>query len=239
MGLVILWWAEPVWLSSLRAKQKCKTYRNEFLPTLIQMIQLYDVKRTRHFVSTLLTGVLMFHLTWVTTVCASPEGVDTQRSKRELDSDFFPYNPLWAQLGDMHGSIGDPATFARTIVAGQDVDLVSKLLYIITYFIRCSEVCERVKQRPPVWSDTRRSVPAQSRREDHAIENGMAASTRDRATANNPGEAASGNVRSDYVRTYSSVNPNFPSDGGSDGEHRPVKVGSPLALDVWFAFPWV
>ncbi|XP_068816109.1 folliculin-interacting protein 1 isoform X3 [Struthio camelus] len=78
-----------------------------------------------------------------------------------------PYNPLWAQLeaamasdlerrhfsnswdardplfpGDLYGAIGSPVRLAKTVVVGKRHDLVQRLLYFLTYFIRCSELQE-------------------------------------------------------------------------------------------------
>ncbi|KAG7215888.1 hypothetical protein INR49_002524 [Caranx melampygus] len=53
-----------------------------------------------------------------------------------------PYNPLWAQLGDLYGAIGSPVRLSRTVVVGRRQELVQRLLYILTYFIRCSELLE-------------------------------------------------------------------------------------------------
>lgn len=43
---------------------------------------------------------------------------------------------------DLYGAIGLPLKLARTVVVGKKADLVKKLLYILTYFIRCSDVQE-------------------------------------------------------------------------------------------------
>ncbi|CAG5117099.1 unnamed protein product, partial [Candidula unifasciata] len=53
-----------------------------------------------------------------------------------------PYNPLWAQLGDLYGAIGLPLKISRTVVVGKKADVVKRFLYILSYFIRCSEVQE-------------------------------------------------------------------------------------------------
>lgn len=53
-----------------------------------------------------------------------------------------PYNPLWAQLSDMYGAIGFPPRLARTIVTGKKADIIYKFLFVLTYFIRCSEIHE-------------------------------------------------------------------------------------------------
>lgn len=45
-------------------------------------------------------------------------------------------------LGDLYGSIGSPVRLSRTVVVGRRQELVQRLLYVLTYFIRCSELLE-------------------------------------------------------------------------------------------------
>lgn len=42
----------------------------------------------------------------------------------------------------MYGAIGYPLKIARTIIVGKKADIVRKILYILSYFIRCSDVHE-------------------------------------------------------------------------------------------------
>ena len=44
--------------------------------------------------------------------------------------------------GDLYGAIGSPVRLSRTVVLGRRQDLVQRLLYVLTYFIRCSELLE-------------------------------------------------------------------------------------------------
>ncbi|OWK11580.1 hypothetical protein Celaphus_00003398 [Cervus elaphus hippelaphus] len=44
--------------------------------------------------------------------------------------------------GDLYGAIGSPVRLARTVVVGKRQDMVQRLLYFLTYFIRCSELQE-------------------------------------------------------------------------------------------------
>lgn len=55
-------------------------------------------------------------------------------------SKFHPYNVLWAQLGDLYGSIGNPTRLAKTIVCGAHTVTVNKVLSVLTYFVRCGEI---------------------------------------------------------------------------------------------------
>lgn len=102
----------------------------------------------------MLTGILTYHLGWVTTVAAynskSKENAGAiaseQRAKLLEVSHKHPYNALWGQLGDLYGAIGNPPKLSRTIIYGQEKMMIEKLLYVMTYFIRCSEVRRATKR---------------------------------------------------------------------------------------------
>lgn len=49
---------------------------------------------------------------------------------------------LFSVVGDLYGAIGSPVRLAKTVVVGKRQDLVQRLLYFLTYFIRCSELQE-------------------------------------------------------------------------------------------------
>lgn len=59
-------------------------------------------------------------------------------------SKFHPYNVLWAQLGDLYGSIGNPSRLAKTIICGAHTVTINKVLNVLTYFVRCGEI-QRIK----------------------------------------------------------------------------------------------
>lgn len=54
--------------------QQKPDYETSLMKELMQLIQQYDNKAHNYFISTLLTGVLMHHLSWVHTV-APPEAI--------------------------------------------------------------------------------------------------------------------------------------------------------------------
>jgi hypothetical protein len=61
-------------------------------------------------------------------------------------SKSHPYNPLWAQLGELYGALGFPVKIAKTVVASgaRKLELLNRILSSLTYFIRCSEVEKQV-----------------------------------------------------------------------------------------------
>uniref|UniRef100_A0A452J5U6 UDENN FNIP1/2-type domain-containing protein n=1 Tax=Gopherus agassizii TaxID=38772 RepID=A0A452J5U6_9SAUR len=137
--------AEPVWLtmmsSTLEKNQLCQRFLKEFT-LLIEQIN------KNQFLAALLTAVLTYHLAWVPTVMPvdhlpikafSEKG--TSQSVNLL-AKSHPYNPLWAQLGDLYGAIGSPVRLTRTVIVGKHKELVQRILYVLTYFLRCSELQE-------------------------------------------------------------------------------------------------
>ncbi|XP_047462745.1 folliculin-interacting protein 1 isoform X2 [Mugil cephalus] len=137
--------AEPVWLTMMSGasekNQLCGQFMREFS-------LLMEQASKNQFLPALLTAILTNHLAWVPTVM--PNGQPPikifleKHSSQSVDmlAKTHPYNPLWAQLGDLYGAIGSPVRLSRTVVVGRRQDLVQRLLYVLTYFIRCSELLE-------------------------------------------------------------------------------------------------
>jgi len=100
------------------------------------------------FLSILLSTVLKHHLSWVYTVLPSNEldsstqNVNLLRKQRANWTAILektnPYNPLWAQLGDLHGAVNNPLKLVRTVIVGKNKELIERLLFLLSYFIRCS-----------------------------------------------------------------------------------------------------
>jgi len=126
--------------------------------------KLNGPKQSRMFLNRLISTVLKHNLSWLNTVVPSLEN-DSQSESSSLSSSSCtspttnasnhrlrkkrvnwtqhlertnPYNPLWAQLGDLHGAIGDPLSLTRTVIIGENRELVTRILFVLSYFIRCS-----------------------------------------------------------------------------------------------------
>ncbi|EDV96572.1 uncharacterized protein LOC6557094 isoform X2 [Drosophila grimshawi] len=149
----------PVWLSITTSGSKySKTVAERFIKELCDLLSFADTKDSNFFISTMLTGILTYHLGWVATVSAfnssssrrstaSPSTAAIERRAKLLQvSQKHPYNALWAQLGDLYGAIGMPPKLARTVIYGSEKMWVEKLLNVLTYFIRCSEVRRAAKR---------------------------------------------------------------------------------------------
>ncbi|XP_044136839.1 folliculin-interacting protein 1 isoform X2 [Bufo gargarizans] len=137
--------SEPVWLTMMSGSPEKNHLCQRFMKELAFLME-YTSKT--QFLPALITAVLTNHLAWVPTVM--PNGQPPikifleKHSSQSVDllAKTHPYNPLWAQLGDLYGAIGSPVRSSRTVVVGKRQDLVQKLLYFLTYFIRCSELQE-------------------------------------------------------------------------------------------------
>lgn len=46
---------------------------------------------------------------------------------------------------DLYGAIGFPLKLSRTVIVGKKADLVKKILFVLSYFIRCSDILESVE----------------------------------------------------------------------------------------------
>ncbi|VDK79177.1 unnamed protein product [Litomosoides sigmodontis] len=134
----------PVWLSLMNEKEYAST-ANNFCTNLAALICEYDLKSTRYFISTLLSCVLMNHLAWVASVTPSEDCEDLHRSllmgtSGSSDCMRYPYNAQLAQYMEISGNVGGAARLARTVIIGNDMKLVTHLLYVLTYFVRCSAI---------------------------------------------------------------------------------------------------
>ncbi|XP_053385365.1 folliculin-interacting protein 2-like isoform X2 [Mercenaria mercenaria] len=144
--------SEPVWLNMMSYSSYRYMLCDKFLKEFVFLVNKYENKSTNFFMSTLITAVLTHHLAWVPTVMpagGSPSATYLDKhSAKWVDTlaKSHPYNPLWAQLGDLYGAIGFPLKLSRTVIVGKKADLVKKILYILTYFIRCSDILEATEQ---------------------------------------------------------------------------------------------
>ncbi|XP_028658484.2 folliculin-interacting protein 2-like isoform X1 [Erpetoichthys calabaricus] len=137
--------SEPVWLTMMSHTSEKKPLCQCFMKELTLLI---EQSSKNQFLSALLTAVLTNHLAWVPTVMPNDhppiKAFSEKHTSLSVDmlSKSHPYNPLWAQLGDLYGAIGSPVRLTRTVVLGKRRELVQRVLYILTYFIRCSELQE-------------------------------------------------------------------------------------------------
>ncbi|XP_042238034.1 uncharacterized protein LOC121876739 [Homarus americanus] len=150
----------PVWLGLLGKPSTSdrQTLCSTFVDTLASVLTTFDTKQTNFFVSKLLTAVLTHHLGWVSTVAPGDHVVCTptaaQASWVERLNESHPYNAIWAQLCELNGAVGYPPRAARTLLVGSNASLLARLLTILSYVIRCSQVVEQDIQSHHMGSNT-------------------------------------------------------------------------------------
>ncbi|XP_033889908.3 folliculin-interacting protein 2-like isoform X2 [Acipenser ruthenus] len=136
---------EPVWLTMMSHTVEKRQLCQRFLKDLTL---LAEQTSKNQFLSGLLTAVLTYHLAWVPTVMPNDhppiKAFSEKHTSQSVDllAKSHPYNPHWAQLGDLYGAIGSPVRLTRTVVVGKRRELVQRFLYVLTYFIRCSDLQE-------------------------------------------------------------------------------------------------
>uniref|UniRef100_A0A4W4HCD5 Folliculin interacting protein 2 n=1 Tax=Electrophorus electricus TaxID=8005 RepID=A0A4W4HCD5_ELEEL len=139
---------EPVWLTMVSQSAERNPLCQRFLK---EMSLLMEHGAKNQFLSALLTAVLMYHLAWVPTVMPSNhlpiKPVCQKHASPTVDllAKSHPYNALWAQLGDLYGALGSPVRVCRTVVVGRRRELVQRVLYVMSYFIRCSDLQENTQ----------------------------------------------------------------------------------------------
>uniref|UniRef100_A0A8C5RL36 Folliculin interacting protein 2 n=1 Tax=Laticauda laticaudata TaxID=8630 RepID=A0A8C5RL36_LATLA len=137
--------AEPVWLTMMSCASEKNLLCQHFLKEFAVLI---EQSSKNQFFAALLTAVLTYHLAWVPTVMPVDHLSIRFFSEKQASPSVnmlaksHPYNPLWAQLGDLYGAVGSPVRMTRTVIVGKHKDFVQRILYVLTYFLRCSELQE-------------------------------------------------------------------------------------------------
>jgi hypothetical protein len=100
------------------------------------------------FFSKIIGTILKYNLSWLTTILPNENCLDEEidynlRKRKALWTQLLesnnPYNTQWAQLGDLHGAInGEPSILTRAVIIGNNKEIIIRLLFVLTYFIRCS-----------------------------------------------------------------------------------------------------
>ncbi|CAO3663201.1 unnamed protein product [Umbelopsis ramanniana] len=132
---------EPLWLNMSTFSHRRPEYANSLLRELTNLMDLYDNRAQNFLISTMITSVLTYHLSWVPTIRPPEES----RSPHLGGYHHGYYDPLWAQLSDLYGHVGHQTRMARTIVVGQQPAVVRRIIYVLSYFIRCNEVYDNME----------------------------------------------------------------------------------------------
>ncbi|XP_044583178.1 folliculin-interacting protein 2 isoform X1 [Cotesia glomerata] len=130
-----------IWHQVLLNSSVCMEIRVNMLSRSFHQMSLLlnkiDTKSTNFFLSTLVTAVLTYHLGWVNTIMSSHDNTLIENIKLK-----YPYNPLWAQLGDLYGTLGNPVKFVNTVIIGdpEKETLINAILTFLSYFLRSAIV---------------------------------------------------------------------------------------------------
>ena len=124
----------PVWLNIVSNPHKRKETLDEFLTELSFIYSMLEKNpKSPFFLSRIITTVLSHHLSWL----QSLSKFQSQQSNTQNET-----SALLTQLNSLFGCIISPTSpFCRVIVLSSNSELSKKILFIISYFIRCSEVC--------------------------------------------------------------------------------------------------
>ncbi|PAV91758.1 hypothetical protein WR25_09259 [Diploscapter pachys] len=119
----------------------------DFCDRLAETIERLETKHENYFLSRLISAVLMHHMSWVASVASVPLNDNAEWEDRAngvfLGGHRISYNAHLAQYLEVNGNIGSAQHTSKTVICGGEPALVMKLIYIMSYFIRCCTILER------------------------------------------------------------------------------------------------
>lgn len=103
----------------------------------------------------MVTAVLTHHLGWVHTVLSGFNRQMVEKLRKQ-----YLCNPLWAQLGDLYGALGNPVKVVHTVIVGDPdkADLINSILTFLTYFIRSGIVKKQYERRSSSQQDVQEAI---------------------------------------------------------------------------------
>ncbi|XP_011300543.1 folliculin-interacting protein 1 [Fopius arisanus] len=148
-----------IWHEIILNKSMSMDRRNSLLyrnfQQMCQLLDTVDTKSTNFFLSSLITAVLTYHLGWVNSAMSLEE-----KKWLEAVRTRYPCNPLWIQLSDLYGTLGNPSKRVHTIVTGDasKLDLIDGILKFLSYFIRSAIVKRHDFYRSTSGEDIQESI---------------------------------------------------------------------------------
>ncbi|WKY03541.1 hypothetical protein Q1695_004920 [Nippostrongylus brasiliensis] len=144
----------PVWLSLLERDHNENVVVADFCRQLTRLVEKLDTKHTKFFLSNVISTVLMHHMSWVASVSPPLHAPTHLHEKNPLvgsifndEAPYMPYNAQIAQYLEISGSVGSVHRMAKTVVSGLDSDLITSILQVLSYFIRCSAIHQKDDER--------------------------------------------------------------------------------------------
>ncbi|XP_024944622.1 uncharacterized protein LOC107271645 isoform X2 [Cephus cinctus] len=149
-----LLWHDILLNSTVPAEIRITTLYHE-LQKMFWLVDNLDTKSTNFFLSTVITAVLTCHLGWVHTVLSSQDRQLVKKLGKQ-----YPCNPLWTQLGDLYGAVGNPMKLVHTVIAGDPdkVELINAVLTFLSYFVRSGIVEKKREYRCPHQKDVQEAI---------------------------------------------------------------------------------
>lgn len=142
----ILHLPSPLW--HICTQKNDTDLQEKLVADICHLKRTMDTKETNFFFSSLLTGVLSHHLGWVESVMPSsgigenflnkPGAIGMEEFSRENW-----YSPKRMQFRELHGMLGCPVKNAKTLVLTEDEETSRKIIFVLSYFIRCSQIFEQ------------------------------------------------------------------------------------------------
>ncbi|CAF3585258.1 unnamed protein product [Rotaria sordida] len=147
----------PAWYI-LTQEHLTMSKRRALAQQLCSIIDLFTTPKYGDFLNCVLSAILSYQLSWLSTV--SPSLVKTKQQvlfKAKADyvnslQSFLQYSPLWGQLIDLFSAYGSPLYICRTVLVGSDSSLLIRLLYLLSFFIRPSYLIYKIPNT--ILSDT-------------------------------------------------------------------------------------
>jgi hypothetical protein len=133
----------PAWYI-LTQEHLAMSKRRALAKQLCSIIDLFTTPKYGDFLNCVLSAVLSYQLSWLSTVSPSLGKAKQQvlfKTKADYANslqNFLQYSPLWGQLIDLFSAYGQPPYICRTVLVGSDSSLLNRLLYLLSFFIRPS-----------------------------------------------------------------------------------------------------
>ncbi|CAF3047616.1 unnamed protein product [Rotaria sp. Silwood2] len=139
----------PAWYI-LTQEHLTMSKRRALAQQLCSIIDLFTTPKYGDFLNCVLSAVLSYQLSWLSTV--SPSLAKSKQKvlfKAKADyvnslQSFLQYSPLWGQLIDLFSAYGNPLYICRTVLVGSDSSLLNRLLYLLSFFIRPSHLTYKI-----------------------------------------------------------------------------------------------
>ncbi|EGG18507.1 hypothetical protein DFA_04001 [Cavenderia fasciculata] len=142
---------KPLWIDSLSHPSTKRQYFITFLDNLRDLLPLYNTPKTKFFLTTMISSILTYNLTWLANMLASCTNSTAYRCTADRCNTLYNYeNQFINQMAEMVGYTGCLSPQCRNVKAQQRLsklvliapkeDVAKKFLQVISYFWRSFEL---------------------------------------------------------------------------------------------------